>query len=82
MHKATKDLEEHSSVVILLADKGNVTVVMHFTVLMLKVKQMLGDEAYAKLKKDLTAKVEARVNKELRSLENREYRSKEGRRYL
>ena len=82
MHKATRDLREDTSIVILPADKGNATVVMNRTEYMSKMNQMLEDTAYTKLKKDPTIKIETRVRKELRSLEDGGYISSKERKYL
>ena len=55
----------HKSIVILPADKGNVTVVMNREEYDSKIKAMLDGDGYHKVKTDPTSKIEKVVNTHL-----------------
>ena len=82
MRKALKDLRNDEDIVILGADKGNATVVLDRSDYVMKMNQMLEDDTYRVLKKDPTAKVEARVTRALKELERKGCISEKERKHL
>ena len=60
---ALKQLRDDDSIVILPADKGNVTVVMERSVCREKIKEILSDGNYSPLRKDPTRQMEWWLNK-------------------
>ena len=69
---ALKTLKEDKSITVLPANKGNATVVLDMAQYEKKVKDLLADQVYKKLKKDPTLATKRRVLKEVRELEKRE----------
>ena len=62
MYMAVKGLEKDKDIVILPADKSNVTVMMDRSVYEEKLNDMLRDVAtYRKLRRDLTTRIETKV---------------------
>ncbi|XP_046405042.1 uncharacterized protein LOC124170364 [Ischnura elegans] len=59
--RALDDLKSNRDIIILGADKGNSTVVINRKDYQAKVKSLLEDPTYEKLKKDPTAKIEREV---------------------
>ena len=70
-HKAIRDLHRDNEIVVLPADKGNVTVVMNQSDYTAKMEVLLEDSAYRRLKCDPTTKVEARIASALKELEQK-----------
>ena len=68
MRAAMKTLKEDKSIVILPADKGNVTVVMNREDYDSKMKEMVNGDGYHKVKTDPTNKIEKAINTHLREL--------------
>ena len=66
LRKVVGTLRGDGSIVIVLADKGNSTVVMDRSEYDQKLNIMLSDNTYRKLKKDPTAKTERQVAKAVR----------------
>ena len=58
-HKAIRGLRRDKEIVVLSADKGNVTAVMNQSDYTVKMEVLLNDSAYRRLKRDPTTKVEA-----------------------
>lgn len=71
MRRAIKDLQKDTDIVILPANKGNVTVVMDRTEYVKKMNDLLEDETYIRLKNAPTFRVESKVNQALKTLENK-----------
>ena len=67
--RALKTLKQDQDVVFLPADKGNITVVMDSVQYEEKIKNLLDDPVYLKVKRDPTAATERKVLKEIRRLE-------------
>ncbi|KAM7299383.1 uncharacterized protein ISCGN_019949 [Ixodes scapularis] len=68
---ALRKLKEDNSIVILPADKGNVTVVMDRTDYEEKVHALLNTKAYIMLPKDPTSKIQGTLNKALYAVFNK-----------
>ena len=66
---ALSNLRKKDNIVFLPADKGNATVVMDCSEYEGKVRTLLGDPVYKKVKSDPTPATERRVLKEVRQLE-------------
>ena len=74
MYMAVKGLEKDKDIVILPADKSNVTVMMDRSVYEEKLNDMLRDVAtYWQLRRDLTTRIETKVKKAIKELEENEY---------
>ena len=74
---AIKALKEDKNITILPADKGNATVVMDTSQYVEKVKDLLTEPVYEKVKKDLTPATERRVLKEIWEMERRKLTPKD-----
>ena len=72
LHKLVKSLQDQS-IVILPADKGNATIVLDRTDYMDKMESLLEDNAYKKVKRNPTSRIEARISTALKELENKGY---------
>ena len=59
---ALKSLQDNNSIIILLADKGNATVVMDRVEYSNKLADMIGNGGYCKVKKDPTLKTERKLS--------------------
>ena len=81
-HKAIRDLRRDKEIVVLPADKGNVTVVMDQSDYTVKMEALLEDSAYRRLKYDPTTKVEARIASALKELEQKGHLSTKQRLFL
>ena len=81
-HKAIRDLRRDKEIVVLPADKGNVTVVMDQSDYTVKMEALLEDSAYRRLKYDPTTKVEARITSALKELEQKGHLSTKQRLFL
>ena len=73
LRQAANTLRKDQSIVILPADKGNVTVVMNREEYTDKIKTMLSDGTYKRLKEDPTATVERKINRALAKCEKDGY---------
>ena len=74
MHMAVKGLKRDKDIVILPADKGNMTIVMDRSVYEEKLNDMLRDDAtYRQLRKDPTTRIETKVKKAIKELEENGY---------
>jgi hypothetical protein len=71
MLRAVNNLKRCKDLVILPADKGNVTVVMDRSQYDEKMRVLLDDPAYRKLKGDPTSKFEANIKNILKQVEQR-----------
>ena len=68
---ALKSLREDKTIKVLPADKGNATVVMDATQYEEKIRDLLTDPIYRKVKRDPTAATERKVLEEVRRLEKK-----------
>ena len=82
MMKALKELRIDEEIVILPADKGNVTVVMDKSEYTTKMNKMHVDETYRELKRDPTSREATKIAKKLRELERKGYISDKEKRFL
>ena len=73
LHKSVKSLREDHNIVILPADKGNATVVLDRTDYVNKMESLLEDNAYKKVKRNPTSKVETKISTALKECENKGY---------
>ena len=76
LRKAVKELRSDHTIVVLPADKGNVTVVLDQKDYIEKIENMLKDGAYSRLRKDPTTTVETRVTRLLKKWEKDEHITK------
>ena len=60
--QALKSLQDDNSIIILPADKGNVTMVMDRVEYSKKLVDLIGNGGYYKVKKDLTLKTERKLS--------------------
>ena len=60
--QAIKSLQDDNSIIILLADKGNATVVMDRLEYANKMADLIGNGGYCKVKKDPTLKMERKLS--------------------
>ena len=79
---AIKALKEDKNITILPADKGNATVIMDTLQYVEKVKNLLTEPVYEKVKKDPTQTTEKRVLKEIQEMERRKLIPKDLRKRL
>ena len=62
MQKSIRSLQKDENIVILPADKGNATVVLDRTDYVAKMENLLDDDAYKKVKRDPTSRIETRIS--------------------
>jgi hypothetical protein len=82
LRRAANNLRKDQDIVILPADKGNVTVVMNKGEYTDKILSMLDDGTYKKLKGDPTCNVERKITKMLTKCEKDGYITRKHRLYL
>ena len=70
--EAIKELKKDEDIVILPADKGNATVVMDKEQYDRKMKELLEQDDYRRIKKDPTLKLEKRIKEALNRIERQE----------
>ena len=76
LRKVVKELSSDHTIVVLSADKGNVTVVLDRKEYMEKIEDLLKDGAYSRLGKDPTTTVETRVTRLVKNWEKDEHITK------